>query len=301
MEATKRLGFYVTKPDGSVDFKVGAAGLEQDSLDEVYEITKVITKLQPIFVAYELMRRNLSPLVGFGDSAKDQCKQYQKSGVIPTRVLIDLNCESSRLISNFLSSSNSILDHLQSFLKREFGEKSSEFINWDESRKDLHHQNFSYRFLYGLRHFSQHYSLPLTNLQMTGGRDSIEEEVDFQFGILIQRDKTIQSGFDWRGLKEEILGQLTEFDLVSLCDDLLKHLTRLFLMAVSFNNQELARCASYFNYLNKILDPPSEAEIAVFSGDFEGEEMMATSFKIIPIAEFNWQETIVVECQKILA
>ena len=67
---------------------------------------------------------------------------------------------------NLFSAIRTFLDHSQTSLDREFGKTSGELDKFNTARTGEFDANFSYRFLYQLRNFTQHCGLPIGEFRL---------------------------------------------------------------------------------------------------------------------------------------
>lgn len=75
----------------------------------------------------------------------------------PDRVSLNIN----RLFLNYVFSFRTYIDHLETFLKRTFGDTSNEVIAFKKLTAELYDNHFEYRFIYKLRNYAQHCGLPI--------------------------------------------------------------------------------------------------------------------------------------------
>ncbi|GAB4043144.1 hypothetical protein [Spirosoma litoris] len=120
--------------------------------------------------------------------------------VNPEITKIELN----RHMLNFLSSMRSYLDHSETFLKRQFGDKSKEYKEYKLLTSSLYDNNFHYRFIYKLRNYAQHCGVPINSFRTTANitNNIVKTEVIIEFNI-----KEFLNNFDGWGatLKKNLL------------------------------------------------------------------------------------------------
>jgi len=106
----------------------------------------------------------------------------------------------NRAFLNFLSSIRSYLDFMERLLKKRYGEESAIFENFKTNCSTEYDSNFSYRFLYNLRHYAQHKGFPLGEIKW-GQQPSSDNPsmVMFYLEVSIMRDE-ILNNFDWKNL-----------------------------------------------------------------------------------------------------
>jgi hypothetical protein len=122
------------------------------------------------------------------------------------KMYINLN----RLILNLLSTTRSYLDHTKTRLNREFGEQSTEYIEFDK---------FSYRFLERFRNYAQHCGLPAGKIYVSSSGDAQNKTVN-KITLYLVRDELLKN-YDWspKSVKEGLLNQENHFDILPLIDE----------------------------------------------------------------------------------
>ncbi|MDY6796998.1 MAG: hypothetical protein SWK76_17200 [Actinomycetota bacterium] len=138
-----------------------------------------------------------------------------------------LSLEINRKIFNFLSSFTSYVDNSRARLSRSTLLRSADLEYFDSTCKDLYDNNFSYRFLYNLRHYFTHCGMPVV---IVGYNDSVEDTdkgvIKRVLNIQISRDEILKD-YKWKGLKKEILQLPEQFDINPYLHQLLQCLEHL--------------------------------------------------------------------------
>jgi hypothetical protein len=130
-------------------------------------------------------------------------------------VFIDLN----RQVLNLLSSMRTYLDHTETRLKREFGDKSDEVSEFKKLTGEAFDSSFSYSFLEKLRNYAQHCGLPAGQIQVVSKGDEEDKTVN-TMTLILERDDLLKN-FVWtpKKVKENLLKQDETFDLFPLVDE----------------------------------------------------------------------------------
>jgi len=284
----RRFGYYMPKLGGSVDFVVHQAA-SADVLTEFHEICSVISNLQPIIFAFDIVERNFREVV---DSIEDHRSQLNNLVTAHTGLIsVDMSgfVLVAQRVSNFLSSAGAFLTQTEIQLESVHGKKSPELGMWNTKRNDMHAACFSYRFLYELRNFSQHRSLPLSSLNIAGERASENAPMLFKTRALILRDGLFGVGYDWnRSVEAEVRKQSPEFELQPLIAEYLHILRQLCLEAVQFQSARLVTCARYFDAVRRTLNIPMGAVPVIFIGKSSSKKIPPSRFEIIPIEQFKY-------------
>lgn len=284
----RRFGYYIPKSNGTLDFVVVDKIADEEVLAELNEIVNVVFTLQPVIISFEILEKNFQELFNALDSHRLKLNDLPKSQFVPMPVLIEGIILAGQKISNFLSSAFAFLAQTDRQLRIIHGADSPELNYWDEERKNLHSNHFSYRFLYELRNFAQHRSLPLSNFNVSGNRSLKDDSMQFNTGATIMRDGLLSDGYDWGKIKKEIQRQPTEFDLLPLIEDYLHCLCQLCLEAVKLQNFKLAECARYFDVIRKLLGIPVGSVPVMYVGDSDSAGIPPLNFEVIPMEQFSY-------------
>ncbi len=284
----RRFGYYIPKPDGTMDFVVHDRVASAEVLTEFHEISNAIFHLQPIIFAFDVVERNYRELV---DSIEDHRTRLNDLGVanpLPISGAMDGIVLAVQKVSNFLSSASAFLAQTETQLRRVHGTDSPELNIWNDERKNLHATCFSYRFLYELRNFAQHRSLPLSSFNIAGERASENAPMVFKTGALLLRDGLLGDGYKWKKLRVEIQQQPPEFELLPLIAEYLHSLRQLCLVAVQLQSARLAECAHYLDTVRRVLQTPVGAVPVFFIGESSSKEKPPSRVEVFPMEQFEY-------------
>ena len=158
----KRVGYYIKRNDGKLDFCISNSDFDQICKDELNQYCEIIFKIQPIIINYETVSLSYYELIQCLDKYNKIWLEQSTPGIGYFNIAISYFVESTQKVTNLLSSVTAFLTCTQLKLKKEVGEEDPRYIFWDSLRKKLHNDNFSYRFLYELRNYSQHSNIPIS-------------------------------------------------------------------------------------------------------------------------------------------
>ncbi len=137
--------------------------------------------------------------------------------LIENKVLI-MNDDSEKLntnrhLLNYLFSFRTYIDHLETFIKREYGKQSNEAKGFKALTAKIHDENLAYRLFYNLRNYSQHCGLPIDIFEI---QPSISDNI-YSVKLKIEFDgkKLLESFADWRFAKKDLIENDT-LDLVNI-------------------------------------------------------------------------------------
>lgn len=274
-----RAGFYKKNSDTKVGIGVNSEDYSRESFEELENKTEILKELDPITILYDGVTNNFSDI----NKEISQWESFNKDKHLSEGLDYNFMTMRSRIImriTNFLTSANSFLMNAEIQLGRSFGKSSSEFIDWNNHRKLLHKESFAYRFSYRLRNYSQHYSLPVTSLSVKLGPVDVETEIK----VLINRDILLDSGFDWAGLKADLIKYEDAFDLLPLLQQYMEIIDELLIEYVKACNDRLNSCIECIDVFMRQFNFPKGAVAVVFKGDGPIPE----DYFRIPIERLHW-------------
>lgn len=244
------------------------------------KLHEFIGRLQLIWVAELNYEDYLRTVQYYRELSFDQLQHMIRN----RKIYIDIN----RVFLNLLVGLRMYLDHTETYIKRQYGEESS---NWQKFRKacvDAYDGHFAYRFMYKLRNYAQHCGLPLNTFNVSEHENrEVEGEAirDVSYGIL--RGATLLDYEGWGvTLRKELQNQpdVIRVDMY-VCEyvNLVKDISHVVSM------DELNGLKPYAYYLYKLAERvgfgPDDMEFGIYELDVEHDE----NDKIIRLGTFRGQ------------
>jgi len=129
---------------------------------------------------------------------------------------------------NILAAFKTMLEHLETSIKRDFGQKSNEFIFFKKVQAEEFDNNFSYSFCYKLRNYIQHCSIPKFEFSLQYIRDeSKSSQVTSKFHF--NRDDLLKNYDGWgKKVKENLLLKEETFCIFTILNELINSLNKIF-------------------------------------------------------------------------
>jgi hypothetical protein len=98
----------------------------------------------------------------------------------------------NRIFLNYLTSFKTLLDHIETTIKRKFGKSSKEVENFKDVTANLFDNFFAYRFIYKLRNYAQHCGLPIDEFSISAtmvsdNKFKTEYLIDFNCVTLLKK------------------------------------------------------------------------------------------------------------------
>lgn len=282
-----RFGYLVYRADGLVDATVLSREASSEVVAELEQLTAALFEIQPIVFAMELVERNYRELHN-GLREHNEAMSAAAHGDKALTQLEGLIAMSQRT-TNFLASASAFLGACETRLKRVHGHNSGEVSTWLDRKRALHAAHFAYRFLYELRNFAQHATLPISTLTSAGTIDQNSHAWRFTSGVLVSRDELLDESFNWKApLIPEIRAQPAEFELMDLVETYVNCLRRLCLEGVDLKAARLVELDHYLVAVIRFLRLPTYAHAVLFIGESAGPNVAPAAHKLIPIQQRNW-------------
>jgi hypothetical protein len=287
-DGPRRFGYFVPKGGGYFNITVLSQVVSPEVLAEFERITQVIFHLQPIVLAWDVVERNYGELTSAARNYVDDLAAFRSGDIVPMPTLLDGMALLAQRVNNFLSSASAFLGQTETNISQTYGNTSSELAAWNKFRRNLHASSFAYRFLYELRNFGQHFSIPISKLDLEGARETPTSDLILKAEARIERDSLLSTTYDWGNrLRADIEKQEPKFALLPLCGEYADNLRAICLFALEIQRDRLLDCANYFAVVAKRLQMPPNAIPFLALGDLKPDEA-PSQYTFIPIAQFEW-------------
>jgi len=190
----------------------------------------------------------------------------------------------NRHILNFLSAARMFLDHSEYNLKRRHGQASNRLERFKNACSSAYDTQFSYRFMYELRNYSQHCDMPLGNLQLQSQkREEDSQTVEHSLRISFDRDKLLQE-YDWKAeLRAEIQNLPKEFEINSHIHQMMNCLVKINLTLLEDDLKELDESVEVIDNLTKSIKGIGGRPFVAEGAPTEGDKKMKMSLEWIPL------------------
>lgn len=160
-----------------------------------------------------------------------------------------MNLNINRYIMNFLSSVRIYLAHQETNLKKKNGKDSQKVKLFEKACNKAYDSNFSYRFLYKLRNYTQHFGMPVgeISLQESLGPDSgdIHNSIEVKFN----RDELLRYDKWGKKLKSEIQELPTTFKITPHVTVMMKCIEKINFTLIEDDLPNLIKSAEYVKQL----------------------------------------------------
>ncbi|MCZ7380691.1 MAG: hypothetical protein O8C64_03825 [Candidatus Methanoperedens sp.] len=160
-----------------------------------------------------------------------------------------MNLNINRYILNFLSSVRTYLDHHKTNLKKR-NEKNSQRVRLFESAcKNAYESHFSYRFLYRLRNYTQHFGMPIGKFTLQKSLIPGSNDIHHSFGVEFDRDELLRYDKWGPQLKSEIQTLPPNFEITPHITVMMKCIEKINFTLIKDDLPNLIKSAEYVKQL----------------------------------------------------
>lgn len=134
---------------------------------------------------------------------------------------------------NLMMAVRTFLDHMETFIKREFGKESEEIRLFDSLKSEEFDTKFSYKFMYKLRNYVQHCGMPPLSYSKIKTFDA--EQPFATLTLEFDRDALLASFDGWGAIvKPELQAQENKFSAFNIIEEFVKSIIRIY---IRFNDK----------------------------------------------------------------
>lgn len=156
----------------------GKIDATQDLSDSEYKrYRESVSILQSFSRKQQLIQIVRLNYIDYKNWLKQCLDEFHKDASFDYVKMDKVNLNINRYILNYLSSVRTLLDHMETTLKRLYGNNSHKVIKFKDVCSKAYDEHFSYRFLYKLRDYAQHCELPLGGVSITSKEDHHIQEM----------------------------------------------------------------------------------------------------------------------------
>ena len=257
--------------------------------EELLSISRKIWNIQEDFnrikVMYELFISDVADFISMEKKLRRKQISIEENSV-------------NRYFVHLLSSGKLFIDFNENQIKKKYSKNSDVYKKTHSFASYQFDSNFSYRFCYYLRNFSQHIGLPITHISATELHNN-QDELDIS--LCIDLDYLLNSSFEWKKLYSELDDYRKEqsfVDVSMIVDEYLKSIVTIYgdynKLFLELNHEELIALKSAL--IKPGLKPARYyiAKISKYDLKFN-----PTNYSLSPLAAFPEIDEIYVELSKI--
>lgn len=284
----RRIGHFIKNENGNLDFSISKKDFNNEYYNELNSNLDIIFKVQPILISYESIELSYKEL---GEVISKYRRLLDESDPPDAKIaanLLSYLVEATQKTTNFLSSATSFLCYASASIRREFGETSDVFLEWDKYRKDLHSQNLSYRFLYEMRNYSQHSYLPINNIEIKIDNIVLGEKI-VSNRLELNKEKLLDSGYKWsKSLSSDIRTLEEKIDIFPMITEYVDIIRKISFKYLDIYKLDLENCFSYMQSLGRAFQFPSNSAPVIYIGETPEDNPVPDNMEFIPYSQLIW-------------
>src|SRR5947209_7782627 len=162
--AVRKFGWFIPKPDGSVDLGVRSPSLSAEHWTEFEQLVAIIAELRPFVIDYLSLEGDYTALASVEEEIAAYLggmpNTFSFGGLQQTVVL----AKAHGALSNFLASASAFRDRADTRLRERYGPNSPQAKQLKAAISGAYDASFAYRLLYTLRNYGQHHDSPLSKI-----------------------------------------------------------------------------------------------------------------------------------------
>lgn len=152
---------------------------------------QIIEDSQSVHRAFASMAVSRSVIANRNELLKsvvDIASRYFEGGRNQKEILSDAHFDISRQFSNMCSMFRSFIDHSDRYMLYRFGKESVEFEVWKNILKEEYDKNLSYKLMYYMRNYIQHYDMPpiSINISQSKSKEGLTLNIIFKLANLFE-------------------------------------------------------------------------------------------------------------------
>lgn len=283
-EIIERLA-YLDVIDGEKSITISDKSLDEELLSISRKIWNIQEDFNRIKVMYELFISDVADFISMEKKLRRKQISIEENSV-------------NRYFVHLLSSGKLFIDFNENQIKKKYSKNSDVYKKTHSFASYQFDSNFSYRFCYYLRNFSQHIGLPITHISATELHNN-QDELDIS--LCIDLDYLLNSSFEWKKLYSELDDYRKEqsfVDVSMIVDEYLKSIVTIYgdynKLFLELNHEELIALKSA---LIKLGLKPARYYISKISK--YDLKFNPTNYSLSPLAGFPEIDEIYVELSKI--
>lgn len=191
--------------------------LTEDGLKHYQEI---ITKTTRFFASEDIYRLALRGYEEFLECLDLHAEGYEQDSRMDWERIHAIVLDIQGRLMTLLFLTRALLDHWEYRLKRQNGQASRQVDAFKQACSEAYDGHFGYRFLYKLRNYAQHCTLPIDNLALSSFVDK-HGQVRNRLSLTFTRDNLLEEAELWGSLWRELKGMPERLDVAPLVEEMM--------------------------------------------------------------------------------
>lgn len=181
-------------------------GLTQIDFENYLKASSELNNYDNLKRLFEILTLNYNEFIEFTQSESRILFENSLSPSGDNKNYYKHHLNLNRIFLNYLSSFRTLIDHIETTIKRKYGNESDEVIKYKKLTTYLFDNFFSYRFLGKLRNYSQHCGLPIDEFEISATKIS-EDKFKSEYKIEFSTEKLLRDYTSWGKVKNDLLKQ----------------------------------------------------------------------------------------------
>lgn len=160
-----------------------------------------------------------------------------------------INLNINRHIMNFLSSASIYLAHHETNLKKRNGKNSKKVKLFEETCSNAYDNHFSYRFIYKLRNYTQHFGVPVGEISFKESLATDSSDIHHYLEVKFNRDELLKYDKWGEKLKSEIQELPDTFEITPHITVMMKCIGKINFTLIEDDLPNLINSAEYVKQL----------------------------------------------------
>lgn len=266
--AGKRLGFSSYSNDGTPGLTISDVTLDSPSFASIKSKMTIVGDLSPILFSFLTVQRNYAEFV---EGLREIHTTLGASGVMDLfkdEPVHAAKAIASHRVSNFLSSASAFLKGTENALSQWPQRLDSEVVAWHKTRKRLHKESFAYRFLYELRNFNQHASIPISAVTASAKNVQNPDQFKFSTSVTLKTKDLLSRNYTWNSkVKEEIVGIEEPIDISPLVSEFHSLVQELYILCLEFRREDIRNCFEAIDEIRSLVGAREDDIVLYFDED----------------------------------
>jgi hypothetical protein len=230
--------------------------------DKTIEVVKVLTNDES-----ELITNHIISVSSLHERVFQIMQVVKIYDEIKVSLSNDSNYALNRLIREFFSNFSSFIDYWEKRLSHDFGNKSQQYLDFENTTHAMYDNVFPYRFACMFRNYMEHYEMPY--ISFSKKLDNNNNVID---SLLLSCQKLLDNSFNWKHVRTDLQNLKHEIDLLILFPIIIKSIERINDISLSFYDIEetLKSCKIILDY-EQLRKDGSELAIAIFADNYPSD------------------------------
>ncbi|NWK89653.1 hypothetical protein [Raoultella terrigena] len=277
-----RMGSIRSTKKREMEFDIFDSPLTDEWIDEMHGKTKILWDIESIHTPWWAAHENFNELRQFIDNQEQDLNTWTEI------FLISNSCQNSlkkvnQLVTNCIVSFTNFITICGIHVKKNYGNNHDIFLEWNKKRQLLHKDSFHYRLSYELRNYSQHYSVPISGMELNMTGDRVKG-----INVYVHTDTLRKSGYNWGNLSNDLnFKEPCAINIIEMLIEYLRCVDQIYKNTLIIHEDKLNSCSSYFKSMIEKYELTEDKHPVVFKGKNQAPRTPPENKEFIPLYLFK--------------